>query len=311
MKSCGTMLGILLSSFLLDASRVPPPITALAFAPDSNTVLVGSQSGIEERTWPTLTKVRSLPTKLAHVHDLAFSPDGKSLLAAGGAPAKRGTLELYAWPTGKLLAQASPSKDLLLAITWRPDSKAFAVAGADSVVRTYAPTSLDSHKALEGHSRGVLAATYLPDGQHLVTAGLDESLRVWNADKGDLLRTLSNHTRPVLGLAVRPTGDGPAVVASIGEDRTIRLWQPTTGRLIRFARLKSIPMAIAWSKTGDTLFVACKDGQLRVIDPDTVDVLRELPAVTGVAYSLAVAADGSVLVGGQDGQLRRVVPKAE
>ena len=51
---------------------------------------------------------------------------------------------------------------------------------------------------------------------------------------------------------------------------------------------------------------ACKDGQVRVIDPDTAEVRDDLPALEGVAYSLAVAPDGSVLVGGQNGQLRRV-----
>jgi hypothetical protein len=54
---------------------------------------------------------------------------------------------------------------------------------------------------------------------------------------------------------------------------------------------------------------ACKDGRLRVIDPDTVEVLEDLPALDGVAYSVAAAPDGSVLVGGQNGQLRRLVVK--
>ncbi|MCP3694450.1 MAG: hypothetical protein GY917_19770 [Planctomycetaceae bacterium] len=53
---------------------------------------------------------------------------------------------------------------------------------------------------------------------------------------------------------------------------------------------------------------SCTDGQVRVIDPETVKVMHELPAVEGWAYSLAVhPTDGSLLVGGQNGQLRRVI----
>src|SRR5207249_3895078 len=96
-----------------------PPVTALAFAPDGKSVLVGSQAGLEQRSWPTLDHVRTLPTALAHVHDLAFAPDGKSLAAVGGAPAKKGTIELYSWPEGKLSRSASTGKDLLLAVDWR------------------------------------------------------------------------------------------------------------------------------------------------------------------------------------------------
>jgi WD40 repeat protein len=297
-------------SSLLRFSSPRPPITALAFAPDGKSVLVGSQAGLEVRSWPALEKLRSLPTALAHVHDLAFSPDGKALAAVGGAPARRGTVELYSWPEGKLLRRASPSKDLLLAAAWRADSRALLTAGADSVARTLDPVTLKETKSFEGHSRGVLAAAYLPGGAELVTAGLDESLRVWDADAGTLLRTLSNHTRPVLGLSVRPGDEKPPMIASAGEDRTLRLWQPTVGRLVRFARLKSVPLAVAWSGDGKALLAACKDGRLRVLDPDTMDVLRELAVIDGVAHSLAVGPDGSALVGGQGGQLRPVVRKA-
>ena len=48
----------------------------------------------------------------------------------GGTPGRRGTIELYTWPEGKLLRRANPSKDLLYAVTWRSDSKVLATAGA-------------------------------------------------------------------------------------------------------------------------------------------------------------------------------------
>jgi WD40 repeat protein len=305
--------GLALAVVVLTAGRETPalPITALAFAPDGKSVLVGSQAGLEVRSWPGLEKVRAVPTTLPHVHDLAFSPDGKTLLAVGGAPAKRGTAELYSWPEAKLLGRVSPSKDLLLTAHWRHDSAAFVTAGADSSVRTFEARSLKELKLFEGHSRGVLAAVYLPGGSELVTAGLDESLRVWDANNGTLSRTLPNHTRPVLGLVVRPGAGKPPLVASIGEDRTVRLWQPTIGRLVRFARLKSVPLAVAWSRDGRTLLVACKDGMVRMIDPDTVEVRREVRAIDGLAYSLAVGRAGDVLAGGQDGQLRKVTLNAE
>src|SRR4051794_28726627 len=82
-----------------------PPITALACSPDGKAIVVGSQAGLVVRSWPALDRPRPLPTALSHVHELAFSPDGKTLAVVGGTPGKRGTIELYAWPEGKRLRQ--------------------------------------------------------------------------------------------------------------------------------------------------------------------------------------------------------------
>ena len=125
---------------------------------------------------------------------------------------------------------------------------------------------------------------------------------------GEPIRSFANHTRPVTDLAVRPGRDAkaPPTLVSVSEDRTVRLWQPTVGRLVRFARLDTVPLAVAWSRDGGRIFTACKDGRLRVLDPDTMDVTETLAGIDGVAYCLAVAPDGRVLVGGQNGQVKRI-----
>ncbi len=142
----------------------------------------------------------------------------------------------------------------------------------------------------------------------LVTGGLDQSLRVWNAITGEPLRRLDNHTAAVLGLALRPGQAAGALpmVASIGADRTLRFWQPTIGRMVRLARLESVPLALAWAPDGRLVGVACADGHVRLIDPDTLAVLADLPALNGRPYSLVAVPDGGFMVGGEAGQLKRV-----
>jgi WD40 repeat protein len=288
------------------ANDVQPPVTALAFAPDGESVVVGSQSGLTIRSWPALSHVRALPTELDHVHDLAFSPDGKTLAAVGGSPADTGTWELFSWPAGELMRRASPHSDLIYAVDWRADSAEFATGSADRSVGIHNAASGQSIQVLQGHSRGVLSVVYLPGESGLASAGIDESLRLWDVGNTKVLRTLPNHTRPVHDLAVRPGSDVPPMVASIGADRTVRLWQPTVGRLMRFVRLKSIPLAVAWTADGLMLVAACRDGNVVLIDAETVEVLKEIPALDGAAYTLAAAQDGSILVGGENGQLRKL-----
>jgi WD40 repeat protein len=122
-----------------------------------------------------------------------------------------------------------------------------------------------------------------------------------------LIRSLSIHTRRVHNLALRPGNGGLPMVASVSDDRTVRLWQPTIGRMVRFARLKSRPLDAAWFADGSRVVVACTDGHVRVVDPVSVKVTHDIPALEGWAYSLAVhPTDGSILVGGQDGRVRRL-----
>ena len=92
----------------------------------------------------------------------------------------------------------------------------------------------------------------------------------------------------------------------------MRLWQPTIGRLVRFAKLSSEPLALTWTADGSRLLAGCADGRLHLVDPDTAEVLGEQSAVEGWLYTLAVLPSGrALLAGGERGQLRAVEPPAE
>ena len=163
-------------------------------------------------------------------------------------------------------------------------------------------------KRLQGHSRGVSSLCLLPDKETLVTAGIDHNLRVWNLHSGGLVHSLNHHTRPVHAIALRPGERRLPIVASVSDDRTVRLFQPTIGRMVRFARLRSKPLEVGWLIDGSRIVVACQDGHVRLIDPDRVKVTQELSAIAGWAYALAVhPTDKTIVVGGHGGQLRRVL----
>ncbi len=271
-------------AFLALSLAAPPPVTALAFAPDGQSVLIGSQSGIEVRSYPALEVSRTLATEIPNVHDLAFSPDGKTLAVAGGIPGKRGhsSSSSSSGPSGKAAsAPPLPHRDSIYKLAWQSNSATVLTAGGDSSVCLVEVSSGKTLRTLEGHSKGVLAVAFLPGDEQFLSAGIDETVRLWNSKTGDVARSFVNHTKPVTDLAVRPGGAAPPMVVTVSEDRTVRLWQPTVGRLVRFARLDTIPTAVAWAKDGSKIFAACKDGKLRVLDPDTMDVTDTQPGIDG------------------------------
>lgn len=289
------------------ASATNPPITAIAFAPDGESVVAVSQAGLHEFSWPELIPKRTLEVSASNLHCLAFSPNGQHLAVGGGSPSEEGVVEVFSWPERELVATFDDHYDSVRSVAW-PDDSRLLTTSIDREIKLW---DLEKEaKALltyKGHSRSVNAVCLLKDGKTLVSAGVDQSLRIWDLESAKLLRSLNQHTRSVHAVALRPAEDGLPMVASAAGDRTIRFWQPTIGRMVRYIRLEAEPLNIAWMNGGTRILAACVDGRIRVIDAEEVEVTETLPAIDGWAYAIAVhPKDGSVTVGGSDGQIRRI-----
>jgi WD40 repeat protein len=286
------------------------PVTAIAFAPGGKTVVVATPHEASELSWPELKVRRKLLADLERIHDLAFSPDGRRLALAGGKPGEAGGVVLLAWPVGKVSQQMEAAGDVVYRAAWLSGGNTLSLACADKAVHLV-PLVGERRINLEEHSAAVLSTLAIPaqERELLATAGRDQTIRIWDlATPAKSLRSFDNHTGAVHDLALQPaSGDSPPILASAGADRTVRFWMPTVGRMLRFSRLASPPLAICWTKDGQRVAAACQDGKLRIVELATVRSAVELPAVDGWAYSIALAPDGqSVLVGGENGQLKAV-----
>lgn len=310
----------LLLLFVMTGANVvasEPPITAVAFAPDGNSVIAASQSGLHAYDWPSLKRQRTIECSASNLHCLAFSPDSQFVAVGGGDPAENGRVEIFFWPAARRVTTLTKHEDSVRAIAWLSSTRLMS-AGFDHKIAlcdTGRSTSEDpllrneqaGIRTFNGHSKGVSSLCLLMNGSVLVSAGDDQSVRVWDVKSGELIRSLNQHTGVVHNLAVRPTNDGLPMVASAAADRTIRFWQPTIGRMVRYIRLDVEPLDIAWINDGSQIVATCVDGQIRVVDVDEVKITQTIPAIKGWAYVIAVhPSDGSIVVAGTNGQIRRI-----
>lgn len=305
-RASGCMAALLFVLFSATCSlAAEPPITALAVTPDGKAIVVGSQASVRIYSYPDLLPGDFLGCEFGHVHDLAFSPKGDLLAIAGGKPGEEGAVELLSWPGMKRVAIARPHRDLVYRVAWRGDGSAIWTASADRE-SVLLDDKLAPRQRLSGHSRGLLAVEVLPDGSP-ITASLDQSIRLWDLPKSKPRRVFDQHTDAVSALALRPGDHGQVWLASASADKTVRFWQPAIGRLVRFARLPSEPLAIAWLRDGSHVVAACVDGKVYAIDPDTAEVSPPRDALAGWAYSIVAAPEkNAVIVGGEGGKLVRV-----
>lgn len=157
-----SILGVVVLALLWmpQAGAAEPPIVATAFTPDGKTVIIGSQRGIERRSWPDLAPLDALPCEMSHVHDVAISPSGDRLAAVGGSPAESGSLQLFRWPEGTSLGVYQLAGDVFYQVAWREDGRQIALAGSDGRVLLVDGKGQVAHE-LVGHSRGVLGVSYL------------------------------------------------------------------------------------------------------------------------------------------------------
>lgn len=304
---------LLLVAANLLAAEPSAPVTALAFAPEGKSLVAASQNGTAVYSWPELKLLERTKPPFSHLHDLAFSPDGTRLAIAGGEPQEKGGVEIVEWPGLKPVQRIDAGKEVVYGVAWSSDGKSLAMACADKTVRLHELES-GATKVMNDHSAAVLAVQFVPFSKDsatkelLLSAGRDQSIRVFEADTARSIRALDNHTAAVNDLALRPARKGElSVVASAGQDKTVRFWQPSIGRMVRFARVPAPPLCVRWLPSGDEVAVACVDGRVRIIDWQTLQVVFEKRISEGWLPSLAVPPVGThAVIGDERGELHAV-----
>jgi WD40 repeat protein len=283
------------------------------FSPDGSLLVVGHQNSVVICAAANGAERRVLPVKLSRVTAVTFANDGKLLAVAGGVPGVSGKVILWDFKKDVTVAEIGGFEDLATAVAFSPDGR-LAIASADKSAQVYQlldggarPQRLAT---LTSHAGPVLSLTFSPDGASVVTASADRSLKVWDASAGKLLHTLSNHTDVIHSVIARPAvprREGanvngqlpPWSCASAADDKTVRIWQPGIGRMVRIVRRHDAPaLALAYARDGKTLFSAGVEGVMRIIDAESDQILFEWKGHDDWIYALAVSPDGTRMASG-------------
>ncbi len=184
------------------------------------------------------------------VEDVRFSPDSTML-----ATQQRGSVRF--WDPRTLAPMGDPFGSNAVDLTFSPDGRTLASAGADGTVILWDVARSRPRKKLAGHRAPVIGVAFSPDGRTLASASDDATVILWDVGARRPLGTLAEHTAAVYGVAFGPDG---RTLASVSEDQTVILWDVEHRRpLGRLAEHTAAVYGVAFSPDGRTLASASAD----------------------------------------------------
>jgi hypothetical protein len=302
----------------LAAYKIPEKVTALAFTPDNQKLVVGGHHELTVWDIGQAKLEKRIATRAERVYALTWLSDGL-LAVAGGRPGQEGDVRVYNLNAGTpkivegvamldgvndkavMVKQLLEADDSVLCLALSNDGKKLASGGCDRTVHVWdlsgGVTNAKEEQTIENHADWVMGVAFAPNGQHLLTASRDKTAKIWDLKAKESLMTFPDHQNNVYGVAMKADGK---TAYSVGEDTQLRRWNPV-------ADGKAIPPTGGHGKPAFKVIVHPKqpllatcgaDQTVRIWNADTLAAVRTLSGHTDWVYTVAFSPDGNLVASG-------------
>jgi WD40 repeat protein len=206
---------------------------AVAFAPDSSRLAVVQVPGILGFPKKFAIHILEVPSGKARneiatdttVNDLAFSPDGKFLVAGSDDP----TIRLWCLDPERQEREFRGHQGAVNQVGFSTDGRRlFSASGADGTLRTWNNDNDDKDAGKEikrvvlGHDLGPMMCAAFWPGSRGLTGHKDGNVVLWDMTSGEELKRLKLRDAAVTAVAISPDGQhGLAALA----DRCVYLFR--------------------------------------------------------------------------------------
>ncbi len=275
----------------------------LAVVSDGPLLLAGSH---DQRVlaWDTTTGNALHVWATDHLASLAWVPGTKSALTATSNLRVR-VVDLETGLTQRSFEGHTTS--VTSGVAFSPDGRHVLSAGVESAIRLWNRTNAAPLRMFEGHGAGSAAAAFSPDGRRVLTTYGHPRMaaQLWNVETGQIEREFRGHTDWLLAAAFSPDGTR---IATGAQDRTLRLWETATGRLLHTLATGGASIhCVAFSPDGRLVAGGGSsfDPTVRIWDAASGELRAMFLAEAGTIKALAFSPDsGDLFVAWEEGLIR-------
>jgi WD40 repeat protein/mono/diheme cytochrome c family protein len=289
-----------------------PVITALAFSPDGAHIAVSAYREILLIPSSGTAPAKRLGGLSERFHGLAFSADGRMLVATGGTPARFGEVQVWDTAAAKLLRSMTVTGDTVFGGSLSPDGSTVAVGGSDNTVRLLDVNSGKELQKIGNHENWVLGTVFSRDGKRIVSVARDRAAKLTDTATGAFLENINLLRGELTAVARHPAKD---IVVIGGEERVPYVYMMDRPKNMKIAddttlvhkleRQQGAIFALAWSPDGKYLAVAGASPEVVVYDAESGARAAACSGHKAGIYAVAWSPDSRTLAtGGFDGLLR-------
>jgi RNA polymerase sigma factor (sigma-70 family) len=247
-----------------------------AFSPDGKTVATAdydeSSANWKTMVWDLAGKqIRTLARKHGSVGDLAFAPDGNTLVKATA-----GEIRLWDVAAGREVGPLAGRQNTFYSVAWSPRGDVVAAAGGpEGNLKLWDAATGKEVRQFEGHRDWIGSVVFSPDGKRLASSSggtREGGIRLWDVESGGQIGDLdASHCSQT---AFFPDGKRLASAGEYGAPS--RVWDTETKTEICPLGGAGFSYGVAVAPDGKRVALAGRDGFVRLYDSVRGDLVARL-----------------------------------
>lgn len=194
----------------------PSRVWSVAFSPDGNNVVIGTEQSILIVNWRTSEVVNSIVVAGGPVYEVRYSSDGTMLLSAEADRAS-----LRSTTTYDVLQTLATGTGIVFAADISPDNKTIATGGSDFILRTWDVQNGNLIGSTPSYNASIQSLDFSASGSTIVAGSSDGAAKVFRTATLELANSFASSSSIIY--CVQYDNQGNRIVTA-GTDAKARVW---------------------------------------------------------------------------------------
>ncbi|MBW4486135.1 MAG: WD40 repeat domain-containing protein [Tildeniella torsiva UHER 1998/13D] len=227
------------------------------------------------RLWNSLGEsIETIPTRLAYIYSIAFSPDGLKLAMSGEA--------IKLWNSlGETIVDVPTQQEEVWDLEFNPNRKQLATGGEDGSIELWTLEGDLIWKRFK-YKEVIFRLAFSPDGEQLVSISnranksnqIESTLTIWDT-KGNPINSMPTEQSLVWDIAFSRDGE---YIASAGNNGVLKLWNLEGKLIAKVNNQQGIIYGVAFSPDGKRIAFSQESGTVNLLQTNNIGEIEELVA---------------------------------